>query len=385
MKTLYPELCVKSLIRRAFSLLIAGCMIVSGTKAQTAANWNFNNTLAASNGAHLSSVDITLGTSVTSNAFNAGTEFFGQDGWPAGALDPNAYVQFTVTAGSGYYMVLNTVTLVIRHSTLGTAAGSGPGSWSLRSSLDGYTADIATGSLTTSYQTIPVTLPATFHSIASTVTFRVYGYNETTTTGGLNRFVFDNISITGQANAGTLAERTISLTAKNAGTGVVGLQWQAMGFPDRTDLIVERSVDGTGFTAIDQQTSSSGVEAYQYRDGSVSSNTSFYYRIRAVQPDGAVTYSAIAAVTAEPMSAGSLSIRGAVAQGAAIKALVEVGTAGTYQLSIWSMDGKAVYRQMINGQAGNNTADISFGGYPHGVYVLTLSKDGVNSSRQFMY
>src|SRR5579872_6471874 len=133
MKTLYPELCVKPLTRKVVFLLMAGCMIVSGTAAQTAANWNFNNTLAATNGANLSSVNVTLGTSIVSDAFNAGTEFFGQDGWPAGALDPNAYLQFTVSAGSGYYIVLNTVTLVIRHSTLGTAAGSGPGTWSLRS------------------------------------------------------------------------------------------------------------------------------------------------------------------------------------------------------------------------------------------------------------
>jgi hypothetical protein len=375
-------------------------LAMPGARAQTAANWSFTNTLTATPGANFSAPNITLGTSIVSNAFNAGTEFFGQDGWPAGALDPNAYLQFTVSANAGYYTVLNTIVLTIRHSSLGTAAGSGPASWSLRSSLDGYSSDISGGnSLSPSYQTFTIPLPAAFQAIPSTVTFRLYGYNETTTSGGSNRFVFDNISISGQAMSGVLAEQSIYLTAKAAGTGANGngtnlangagavdLQWQTIGLPAGTDLIVERSVNGTDFSAIGQQTvTDPGASNYDYEDDQIPAAANLFYRVRANEPGGNTFFSPIAAVSVRGNAAKGSAIRGVAAQGTSIKTLLHIEEAGAYQLSIWSEDGKAVCRQAMNGQAGDAIAEFSFGTHPHGIYVLTLSVGGVNSSRQFIY
>jgi hypothetical protein len=64
---------------------------------------------------------------------------------------------------------------------------------------------------------------------------------------------------------------------------------------------------------------------------------------------------------------------------------LHVEEAGTYQLSVYSSDGRAIYRQTLNEQTGDLASDLSFSGHPHGVYVLTLSKGGVNSTREFMY
>jgi len=255
-------------------------------KAQTASSWIFNNTLSGTPGAHITGADVSLGSSIVSGAFNGGVEYYGQDGWPIGAVDPNAYLQFGVAANAAYYLTLNKVTLSIRHSTTGTAAGSGPISWSLRSSLDGYTTDLATGNnLTINYQTFTVNLPAAFQSIASTVTFRLYGYSSVTTAGGSNRFVINNISIQGQAVAGVLAVQSLILKATPA-AGVVGLQWQAQGFAEGTDFIVERSVDGADFTDIGQAIGAT----YRYQDASLPSVLTVYYRIRASQPDGSSTW-----------------------------------------------------------------------------------------------
>jgi hypothetical protein len=394
MKTLYPTQCKKWWIK-ALALIMISWLTMPGARAQTAANWSFTNTLTATPGANLSAPNVTLGTSIVSNAFNAGTEFFGQDGWPSGALDPNAYLQFTVSANAGYIEALNTVILTIRHSSLGTAAGSGPASWSLRSSLDGYTADILSGnSLSASYQTITIPLPAAFLSIPSTVSFRLYGYNQTTTAGGSNRLVFDNISVTGQAMSGVLAEQSISLSAKTAGNGMgavsgagaVDLQWQTIGLPAGTDLIVERSVNGTDFSPISQQTvTMADALAYRYEDASIPVVATLFYRIAANEPDGSSYLSPIAAVSIRGTPAKAPAIRGVAAQGTSIKTSVHIEEAGTYQLSIWSEDGKAVCRQTMNGQAGDAVAEFSFGAHPHGIYVLTLSAGGVNSSRQFVY
>ena len=399
MKSLYPTPSKKWFIDKALALSIACLLILPNARAQTAAVWSFTNTLNATPGAHLAAPAITLGTSIVSNAFNSGTEFFGQDGWPSGALDPNAYLEFTVNANAGYYVVLNSIAMTIRHSSLGTAVGSGPASWSLRSSLDGYTADISGGNnLTASYQNFTITLPAAFQSIPTAVTFRIYGYNQTTTAGGSNRMVFDNISISGQAVSGVLAQQSIDLTAKATGTasnngagtvsgaGAVDLQWQTIGFPAGTNLILERSANGTDFAAIDQQMAlGSDGSAYRYEDASLPVVTTLFYRIEAVEPGGNTFRSGIVAVSVQTTSAKSAAIKGVVTLGTSIKTLLHLEDAGTYQLSIWSTDGKAKYRQNISGQSGDVAADVSFGANPHGIYVVTLSKGGVNSSRQFMY
>jgi len=360
--------------------VIAGLLMVNGLKAQTASSWIFNNTLSGTPGAHITGADVSLGSSIVSGAFNGGVEYYGQDGWPIGAVDPNAYLQFGVAANAAYYLTLNKVTLSIRHSTTGTAAGSGPISWSLRSSLDGYTTDLATGNnLTINYQTFTVNLPAAFQSIASTVTFRLYGYSSVTTAGGSNRFVINNISIQGQAVAGVLAVQSLILKATPA-AGVVGLQWQAQGFAEGTDFIVERSVDGADFTDIGQAIGAT----YRYQDASLPSVLTVYYRIRASQPDGSSTWSAIEVVTLQA-AAGASAIRGIIPEGGSLKTLLHLAEAGNYQLNIWSADGKILYRQMIQEQTGDQAADLSFGTHPHGIYILTLTGAGVRNSREFVF
>jgi hypothetical protein len=378
--------------------VIAGLLMVNGLKAQTASSWILNNTLSGTPGGHISAADVSLGSSIVSSAFNSGIEYYGQDGWPTGAVDPNAYLQFGVAANAGYYLTLNKVTLSIRHSTTGTAAGSGPISWSLRSSLDGYTTDLATGNnLTINYQTFTVNLPAAFQSIPSTVTFRLYGYSSVTTSGGSNRFVINNIGIQGQAVAGVLAEQSLTLKAAPA-AGIVDLQWQAQGFAEGTDYMVERSVDGADFTDLGQAAAigqvidssaqtvdaGSGGATYRYQDASLPSVLTVYYRIRASQPDGSSTWSAIEAVTLQT-AAGASAIRGIIPEGGSLKTLLHLAEAGNYQLNIWSADGKILYRQMIQEQTGDQAADLSFGNYPHGIYILTLTGVGVRSSREFLY
>jgi hypothetical protein len=366
-----------------FVLLISGLLPALATRAQTAATWSFNNTTAATvgTGEFLTASNVTIGSDIGSIAFN-GSDFYGQDGWPTTAtIDPNAYFQFTLTANSGYYLVLNTASLALRRSTTGTAAGSGPENWVLKSSLDGYTSVISSNALTTNYQTFTITLPAAFQSIASTVTFRLYGYNSVTTAGGDNRFVMDNISITGQTPAGTLAIQSLDLTGTSA-AGAVNLQWQASGFADETSYIVQRSADGANFTDIGQLTGA-GETTFRYQDASAPAVSTLFYRIMAQQPDGSSAWSPTIAV--ELPVAGQTVIRSVAAEGGDLKTLLHFAATGTYQLNIWSTDGKMLYRQVVQEQAGDPATAISFGTHAHGIYILTLSGAGVRTSREFIY
>lgn len=351
-------------------------------RAQTAGNWNFNNTLAGTAGTNITVTSASFGSAIGSSSYNG--EYFGQDGWPAGGLNSNAYLQVSLAPASSYYLVLNSVTLIIRHSTTGTAAGSGPMTWSLRSSLDGYTSDISTGTLSTTYATFTVPLSTSFQSLTSAVTFRLYGYNSVTTSGGFNRFVYSNISVKGQAISSLLAQQDIVLSSQMASSGVVGLKWSASGFGAGTDFVVERSTDGSSFTPIHSLQSTSGSDAsYAYQDASAPPAAAIYYRIIARGPDGSVFRSPILVVNIDAASA--LQIQGIVAGPSSLRANMKLPADGTYRLSMYTMDGKAILKQAIGGASGSLVIDIPFGDHSHGVYVLTLSDGTRNISRQFFY
>lgn len=344
-------------------------------QAQTAGNWPLNSNLNGAAGSHLSVSTVSLGSSIPSSSFNGGSEWYGEGGWPSGAINLNAYVQVNLTSSSGYYLALNTVTLVMRRSNTGSPAGAGPTSWSLRSSLDNYTTDIATGSMTYNYATYTVTLPASFLTIASSITFRVYGYNTTVNSGGISRMVFDNISVQGQAVSGVLAVQSIHLAARADNEKHVALQWNAAGFVAGTSFTVERSSNGADFAPIFHTGS-----AMQYDDAAAPAMA--YYRITAGLPDGSTYFSPV--VSVRQNEEGRTAIRGVTSQGNTVRTYLHLEAAGAYQVGIWSQDGRPLVRRVVSDQAGDVQSDIAFS-YPHGVYILTLSRDGAVSSRKFLF
>lgn len=363
-------------------LTLAALIFTVGVSAQTAASWGFNNSLAGSPGSNISAPAASLGSSIVSNAFNSGTEFYGQDGWPTGTIDNNAYLQFTVSTSTGYTLVLNSVSMTIRRSNTGTPMGAGPNNWTLRSSLDGYTTDLATNSMTYNYATFNVSLPAVFQNLTGSVSFRLYGFNTTINSGGNSRFVYDNISIAGHAFSGLLAEQSINLSAK-ATAGAVGLQWQTSGIAAGAGFTLERSVDGANFEPVGHVVATDAT-SYQYNDVAVPATGRVFYRVLAEQPAGAGLYSSTVAVSVAGPVTGT-GIRSVAVAGGLVRAFFHLAQGGTYQLSIWSQDGRAVYRKVLNVPAGEQIVDLAAGGYPHGVYVVSLAKEEMITSKQFVY
>lgn len=366
---------------KTFTVLVIALMGMSrGVSAQTAASWNFSGNSAAphTTGANITATSVTMGPDVTGGAQFSGTDFFGQDGWPTTTtVDPNAYMQVVVSPNSGYYLVLNTFSINLRHSTLGPAAGSGPGSYLIASSLDNYSSVLSSGTLSTAYLPVSITLPAVFQGITGSVTFRIYGYNASVPAGGSNRLVTDAITISGSAVAGTLAAQSIDLTATAAAQGVA-LQWQAAGFADGTAFLLQRGTDGVHFSTVDEVTGGSTV------DNTVTPGQ-LYYRMEALSADGSRYYSPIVTVTVGGAGGAASEIRGIAAGGTAVRTFLHLPAAGTYQLSIRTMDGQPLYHSEMSCQTGDITTDIAFGSRAHGAYVLTLAGNGANSSKVFLY
>ena len=83
------------------------------------------------------------------------------------AIDLTEYNEFSITANNQYLLTLTSISFTQYVSANNSTT------WALRSSLDNYAANLATGTATTTSQTPLVTLPAGFTSI-DFVTFRLY-------------------------------------------------------------------------------------------------------------------------------------------------------------------------------------------------------------------
>ncbi|WP_293890837.1 YDG domain-containing protein, partial [Flavobacterium sp.] len=95
------------------------------------------------------------------------------------SLTASAYFAFTVTPASGYNFTLTGISFGSRSTS------SAPQAYAVRSSLDNYATDIATGTLVNNsvYALKTNTVSVTGNGNANPVTFRIYGYGGTTTAG----------------------------------------------------------------------------------------------------------------------------------------------------------------------------------------------------------
>jgi hypothetical protein len=216
-------------------------------QGQVIGTWNFNGTISGTAGSFNTISAADFSSAVPTRAFNAGAEYYGHDGWPSGAIDINYYISFTLTPNSGYALNILSLNLRMRHSNTGSSGGSGPTRFTVRSSLDGFTGDLATGSITDAYINFVFAAGAAFNNLPTPVTFRVYGHNAVMYSGGNNRFVFDNITV--DAIGIVLPVKLVSFHT-SAGTGKVLIKYHLTDVAAGTQIFIERSTDNRIFKEV---------------------------------------------------------------------------------------------------------------------------------------
>ncbi len=182
-------------VRKIQIILLTGALLilhVSTTKAQLGTyTFSGNGNCPTQNpGVTVQPANATFSNFTNVNAdCDAQTDVFQYKNWNQNPqIDLTQYNQFTVTANAGYALSLTSLSFMQKVNQ------SGSSSWTLRSSIDGYTTDIATGSATTSYQTPLIALaPANFTNIGS-VSFRLYLSNAS---GGGTRWIIDDVTLNG--------------------------------------------------------------------------------------------------------------------------------------------------------------------------------------------
>ncbi|RYY18156.1 MAG: T9SS type A sorting domain-containing protein [Chitinophagaceae bacterium] len=342
--------------------------------AQVIGSWNFTNTISGIAGSFNTVSSADFSPAVPTRAFNGGTEYYGHDGWPTGGIDASYFLSFTLSPNAGYALNILSMNLRMRHSNTGSSGGSGPTQFTLRSNLDGYTANIATGSLTGSYSNFIITPGPAYNNLPTPVTFRIYGHNAVMYSGGNNRLVFDNIQV--DAIGLILPVKLLSFKAITDHNNVV-LEFTLNDLAAMSHLAVERSADNRIFHVIasEQETSYQSTKLYSYTDHLISGALDrAFYRLRVGSPGGKFLYSDIVKVkitnTKKTLtviySRGGLNLRGLLP--------------GSSQVWIYSCSGALVFTSRLPDESFTHTLS-NLPSLTKGIYYLKVSgKNGVQTS-----
>ncbi len=204
---------------------------VNGFNAVSLANYNFSagTADAASAAARLTASALLQGnnngTTTLITTTSASTTYTGASGTSnagvaarTGAINTaasgSAYFEFTLTPTAGNIVTLTGISFGSRSTS------TGPLAYALRSSLDAYTANIATGTLTnTSVWSLFSNSGLSISSAAGTaITFRIYGYNGTgAASASTANWRIDDLTLTGSVNAFN-ATQCYSLLASTGST-----------------------------------------------------------------------------------------------------------------------------------------------------------------------
>ncbi len=169
---------------------------------------------------------IGIGSGTTPRNF---TDAYSASSWNTPSIDLTAYFEFIIIPNSGYEIDF---TSFVYNSTI---SGTGPTTFAVRSSIDGYTANI--GSPIVGATTIDLSA-SVYQNITSAITFRIYAWNASSTVG---RFRISDFTFNGVVSA--------SVTCSGLTTIWNGSVWDN-GVPDITmPAIINGNYSNTSFSA----------------------------------------------------------------------------------------------------------------------------------------
>jgi hypothetical protein len=150
---------------------------ITGTNPSTSNPFTTGQTVAT----NLTATGIGRGTGITGSNAN---DRYAATGWNSAALTTTDYFTWTLTPAAGYQLDL------VSFSYTGQASASGPTTFAFRSSIDSFTANI--GTPTVSGTTITLSSSA-FQGLTGPIEFRLYGWNASGATGtfSVNDFTFN--------------------------------------------------------------------------------------------------------------------------------------------------------------------------------------------------
>jgi carboxypeptidase T len=167
-----------------------------------------------------------------------------------------------------------------------------------------------------------------------------------------------------------LPVKFISLTGQQKPNNTIVLNWDAVTDANHDHFVIERSADGTSFSAIGTNTG----QPYIFIDDSPFTGFN-YYRIRAVDRDGHFAYSKTIHLVYKPAWDITLYPNPVLDE-----LHIRLKTFGSENISLTVSDinGKIVYTREYSAGVSNNDITVDAHAWPSGVYVLKM----INSRKE---
>lgn len=230
---------------------------------------------SVANDANIAAANMTMSgltTGANGNRFGGSTWGTSNPSTLAEAITNNDYIQFTVTPNAGYSFTATSLVFIWDRS------GTGPSSVALRSSADGYAANLGTvtGIVSGAFATNTITITG-LTNITVATTFRIYGYNATggTGTGGFDTNV-NAVNVT--LNGTTAASSAKVSNGTGGGDWNTAATWNPVGVPANGDTVTILPSDNVGLAAGITRSASTTVNGtFQINTGGSVTGTAFTY------------------------------------------------------------------------------------------------------------
>lgn len=200
--------------------------------------------------------------------------------WPV-AFSAARYMEFTFTANSFKYNITS-IAFRLRRSP------NGPNSIKVRTSMDGFAADLNAFVISNSSVFNSYNIPVSYNNLSSnTFTIRIYAYNSVDIYGTL---WFDEISVNGDVLA-IILPVDIAYFKGHSENGCTALEWETAWEKSSKEFIIERSTDMRTFSAIGTIPASGETTArtsYSFIDNEPPAGIN-YYRLKLVDKNSGFT------------------------------------------------------------------------------------------------
>ncbi len=183
---------------------------------------------------------------------------------------------------------------------------------------------------------------------------------------------------------GVLAIKINYFNASKA-TGYNVLNWEASCSSAQAIFELERSVDGVNFVNINSITATQArcASPFSYNDFTAPAGTVFY-RIKIIDVDGKISYSAIVKLSNQVKD---IELSGVQPNPVVNIAQIKVNTTKkeVVGLVVTAADGKVVYRNSVQLQAGSSIINVDMTNLPTGVYMINgVFADGQSNTIRFL-
>lgn len=283
--------------------------------------------------------------------------------WPV-AFSASRYMEFTFTANSFKYNITS-IGFRLRRSN------NGPNSIKVRTSMDGFTADLNAFVISNNSVFNTYNIPVSYNNLSgNTFTVRIYAYNSVDIYGTL---WFDEISVNGDVLAIILPVDIIYFKGYPE-KGRTVLEWETGWEKNSKEFVVERSSDMRTFSTIGAVAASGETTertSYSFIDNDPPAGIS-YYRLKLVDKDsGFATCKPIAVAYAEKNSPVQIAPNPISSQ---IITLMAADTRNI-QLALHNLSGAAVpFRR--EDDAHGRIFLIPFEPLASGIYFVVYVKNG---------